>query len=128
MINHRISMLIAGCLILALCLSACNSLALTGPKKYKVDLQNIMLQIKSEIDNQGSVSEKTMNKLDGFLEKHREEFGGKGSFMRSEEALEAIKEAKAGEAEGKNVFQKYLEVKQSMNSAGDMLAPEITEG
>lgn len=111
--------------LLGLC--SCNSLALTGPKKYKVDLSNILLAVKGDIENTGAVSEKNVTKLQEFLDANREEFGTKGSFIRTQEALDSILASQSAIAEGKDGFMMLQEAKQSIYSAQDMLKTEVKD-
>ena len=119
--------LLASLLALAFSLNSCNALALTGAKKYKVDLSNILLALKADIENNGEVSDKNLSKLEGFLAKHREEFSTKGSFMRASEALTEIRTARDEYAAGRNGFMNYQAAKQLIFQTQDMLKTEVKD-
>jgi hypothetical protein len=102
----------------------CKTLALSGEKKYKVDLSNVLLNIKDEIDTNGVVSDKTYNKFADFLEKSEEEFGIRASHMLSKDALESIRQAKD---DPNSKFQHYQNALMSIANVQDALKTEVKD-
>ena len=103
---------------------SCNALALGGDKKYKVDLSNILLTIQKQIENDGEVSDKMETKLTKYMEKSKEEFGGKGSWIWAEKAMNHIVEAKTNPGQA---FMLYQTAKMEIAECFDMLKTEVQD-
>lgn len=121
--NSRIGIMLLGMLLAALLLG-CNSLALGGAQKYKVDLTNILMKIQDEINKDGAVSDQTFNKFQTFMEDSKEEFGGKGSYYRAEEVMKCLVEARTNP---ENAFMQYQSAKLEITLCFDMLKTEVSE-
>ncbi|HES58557.1 MAG TPA: hypothetical protein ENO21_03905 [Firmicutes bacterium] len=119
----RIGILLLGVLLAALILG-CNALALGGAQKYKVDLTNILMKIQDEIENEGKVSDQTFNKFENFMESNEEEFGNKGSYVKAEEVMKCLVEARNNPA---NAFMQLQSAKVEMTLVFDMLKTEVSE-
>ncbi|MBN2082629.1 hypothetical protein JW859_10550 [bacterium] len=92
---HRISNILLALVAVGLLLSifGCTSLALSGDKKYKTDLTNVLLKIKAEIESDGDVPETSISKLEKLLSKSEAEFGKKGSFREAQLIVADLKKA-----------------------------------
>jgi len=117
----RNGMLTLAAIAFVIMVCGCNALALSGFEKYKVDLNGLLLKIKSEIDTEGKVSTATVGKLDKFLDQRRKEFGMKGSFGRTERVQEYLHDAAANEAEA---FRNYQMCKNEIAEILEMLKTE----
>lgn len=93
--NLRIGLLALAAVCILFNLVGCKTLALSGEKKYKVDLSNVVLNIKDEIEKTGDVSDDKLVKFEKLMDKYRDQFGDKGSFQFATQALAELKEAKA---------------------------------
>lgn len=102
----------------------CNTLALSGEKKYKVDLSNVLLNIVDEIETNGAVPDRTFNKLAGLLEKSEEEFGIRTSHMQSKAALESLQKAKDDPS---NAFEHYQNALMCIANVQDALKTEVRD-
>lgn len=102
----------------------CNTLALSGEKKYKVDLSSILLNIVDEIETDGVVSERTYTKFAGLLERTEEEFGVRSSHMLSKDALKALQNAKE---DPNSAFDHYQNALMNIANVQDALKTEIRE-
>jgi hypothetical protein len=119
----RVGTLLLGVALIALLLG-CNALALGGAKKYKVDLQNILMNIQDEVDRDGMVSDRTYNKFKGFMDKYQEEYGRKGSYIKAKNVLEHVTNAR-GDSE--NGFMEYQKAKMEITLCQDLLKTEVQE-
>jgi len=102
----------------------CKTLALSGEKKYKVSLSNVLLNVKDEIETDGVVSDKIYNKFAAFLESSEEEFGNRASHMLSKEALESIRLAKDDPS---RTFEHNQNALMSIANVQDALKTEVRE-
>ena len=102
----------------------CKALALSGEKKYKVDLQNSLLKIKDEIEEKGEISDRAISKLQGILDKYEEEFSQKGSYMS---ALKLIETAARVKEEPQNEFLINQSVLMMIVDIEDTLKTEIKD-
>jgi hypothetical protein len=119
----RIGTLLLGMLLAALLLG-CNALALGGAQKYKVDLTNILMNVQDEIESEGQVSDRTFNKFQSFMENNEEEFSSKGSYIKAEEVLDFIIEARNSPDDS---FMKYQSAKVEITLVFDMLKTEVSD-
>ena len=119
----RTGILLLGIVLVALLVS-CTALALTGAKKYKVDLTNILMKIQDEINNEGAVSDKSYNKFKSFMAKSEPEFGKKGSYVKAEKVEECLDIARA---EPDKAFYQYQSAKLEISAVFDMLKTEVAE-
>ena len=101
---------------------SCTALALSGAKKYKVDLSNVMLKVRDQIESDGEVNERTTAKFESVLAKYEEEFGMKGSHIRATEALAEIKQAQANPVDA---FMHYRNADVKISDVMDMLKTEV---
>lgn len=69
---------------------SCNALALSGEKKYKVDLQNALLRLQDEIEQKGEITDRSMGKLKSVLSKYEEEFSNRGSYMTALKLIDTV--------------------------------------
>jgi hypothetical protein len=105
-------------------IAGCNALALSGEKKYKVDLQNSLLRIKDEIEQDGEISDRSIGKLQSVLEKYEEEFSQKGSYAT---ALKLIETADRIKDEPNNEFTLNQSVLMMIVDIEDTLKTEIKD-
>ena len=119
----RVGTLLLGFALIALLLG-CNALALGGAKKYKVDLQNIMMAIQDEVDRDGMVSDRTYTKFQNFMAKHEEEFGRKGSYIKAKNVMEHVTAALNNPD---NAFMDYQKAKMEITLCQDLLKTEVQD-
>ena len=119
----RIGTLLLGIALIALLLG-CNALALGGAKKYKVDLQNIMMNIQDEVNRDGLVSDGTYRKFQNFMEKYEEDYGRKGSYVK---ALNVMEHVTAAKNNPDNAFMDYQKAKMEITLCQDLLKTEVQE-
>lgn len=105
-------------------LSGCQAIAISGDKKYKVALSNVILKATDEINTDGKVKDATVTKLESLLEQYEEDYGNRGSFLRASTALDLIKQA--GEKPDQ-AFQILQNAKQSMFESQEMLKTEVKD-
>ena len=105
-------------------LTSCDKLALEGPKKYKVDLMNILQDTMDAIKVDGEVPDKLVNELDSFMTKHEAEYGKKGSYVRSKEILDNLKLAQSDESQR---FRTYQFVQAQIESVILTLQTEVPD-
>jgi len=107
---HRISIILLALVAVGLLLGmlSCNSLALSGDKKYKTDLTNVLLKIKAQIEQEGDVPEGSVTKLEKLLDNNEEQFGKKGSFREATMIVEDLKNANADPAQKYSMNQNAL--------------------
>lgn len=117
----RKGILMVVAIVFAVSVAGCNALALSGFEKYKVDLNGILMKVKEQIEADGKVSDQTVAKLDSFLEKHKGEFGTKGSYGRTERVQEYLHIAQSNEAEA---FRNYQMCKHEIAEILEMLKTE----
>jgi hypothetical protein len=114
--------------LMALCVGlqfvACSTLALNGDKRYKVELNNIFLNVQSDFDKEGGATPQTRKKLDELITKYEADYGKKASFTCMKQMRDAINEA---EADPNNKFSKYQVALQLKNEAEDYLTTEIKQ-
>lgn len=119
----RVGTLLLGIALISL-LMGCNALALGGAKKYKVDLQNILMNITDEIDRDGKVAERTYSKFQSFMDKYEEEYGRKGSYVK---ALNVMEHVTAARNTPDNAFMEYQKAKMEITLCQDLLKTEVQE-
>jgi hypothetical protein len=102
----------------------CNALALSGEKKYKVDLQNALLRLQDEIEQNGEISDRAMGKLQAVLDKYQEEFGNNGSYAT---ALKLIETANRIKDEPNNEFTLNQSVLMMIVDIQETLKTEIKD-
>jgi hypothetical protein len=103
---------------------SCNTLAVTGLKKYRVEITVAARDIETEITTQGKVSQKMIDKLQGILDKYKDEAGNFGTYKDSEDIIKLVKE---GWADPNVEFSKYKEVQVKINSITDMIRTEVPD-
>jgi hypothetical protein len=104
--------------------SSCSTLAVTGAKKYRVDITNAVNNVSAEINSDGQISDAALAKLNKVLETNRAEFSAYGTFVKSEEIVKLVGEAKADPA---NAFKKYQQVQQAATYIVDMIRSEVPD-
>jgi hypothetical protein len=87
-----IVVLLSGCDVLK------QNIATSGPKKYKVEITNAILDIKRDLDEQGEISEGHMAAFRKVMDKWEGEMGGRGSYMSATKAWDAMQLAKSDPA------------------------------
>jgi len=102
--------------------AACRTVAISGPQKYKVDISNVLLKMKLELDRDGQITDATISKLENVLAKHEEEFAGKGSYLRAQEILQLEEIARAEPAKA---FHQHEAIKMDIDMIFEMLKTEI---
>lgn len=121
-IRNAVFVMMAVCI--GLQIAACNSLALSGDKRYKTEINNVLLSAASDFEKNGSVSAVTTKKMETLLTKYEAEYGGKGSYMRVKEMLDLIKEAEANPTGAFNIYRQAL---QKKTEAEGYLTTEIMD-
>jgi hypothetical protein len=86
-------------------LVSCTSLALSGAKKYKVDLINVLNNLDQEIQQDGKVKPASVAALESKLAQYKKDFGDKASYIQASQVLELIKKADAEPGEAFNYLQ-----------------------
>jgi hypothetical protein len=104
--------------------SSCKTLAVSGAKKYRVDITNAVNSISHEIDSDGQVSDAAFAKLNKVLDANRTEFGKFGTFGKAEEIVKYYNEAKADPA---NAFAKYQQIQLDASYIVDMIRSEVPD-
>jgi len=94
MYRTSVALLLVAAACLMLSIVGCNALALGGEKKYKVDLQNSLLKINEQIEQDGTVSDSAIAKLQNVLKKYEDEFSGRGSFTSTMSLLDMLAKVK----------------------------------
>ena len=126
MTHIKLFILALGLLAFIASTAGCNTLALTGHKKYQVDLSNLLLQIRKQIEEQGKITPKLLNKYDMFLSRHNEAYALKGSHIRASEALAELKLGANATEEIR--YQHNLTAKLLMSQSQDLLTTEAKGG
>jgi formyltetrahydrofolate synthetase len=121
--NYIAFLVLAAVCVLA-AVSSCSTLAVTGAKKYRVDITNAVNAVSADINSDGKISDRVLGKLQKVLDKNRTEFGKNGTFVKSEEILKLIDEAKADPT---NAFEKYQQVQQNVTYIVDMIRTEVPD-
>ena len=124
MFTIRITLAAICALMLCGYVASCTTLALEGDRKYKVDLTNVLVVIRDEISNEGEVSERSAQKLDGVLAKYEEKYGRKGSFQHSSDIPELIKSASANP---ETSFDTLQQIQHKITMILDTLKTEIRD-
>jgi len=119
-----VALLLLAALCLMLGLVSCKALALSGEKKYKVDLQNALLKINEQVEQDGSISDSAVAKLQGVLERYEEDFSKRGSFIQTTKLIELM--AKIRE-EPQNEFMLNQSVLVMITDIQDTLKTEVQE-
>lgn len=121
-------MLIAFLCVAAICAlvaeSSCKTLAVSGAKKYRVDITNAVNAISAEITSDGKISDRALAKLNSVLDTNRADFSNYGSFTKAEEIVKLVGEAKA---DPNNAFQKYQQVQDKAAYIVDMIRTEVPD-
>jgi hypothetical protein len=103
---------------------ACSTLAMNGDKRYKVELNNILLRVQSDFDKSGAVSGDTRKKLDDFLTKYEADYSSKASYTDAKKMRDLINEA---EADPNTAFGKYQQALALKTSAEEYLTTEVKQ-
>jgi hypothetical protein len=119
----RIGSLVLVMTLLLVFADGCKSLALTGARKYKVDLTNACLNIQNEIEQDGSVKQQTVDKLNSVLTKYEPEFGKKGSWAASKRIFDTI--TKVLTENPANAFQIYRGCLSDIANVNELLKTEV---
>ena len=120
---YRIGILLTAAVLLLVIAGGCKSLALSGARKYKVDLTNALLNIQTAIETDGVVKQGEIDKLDQVLTKYEPEFGNKGSFSTSKRILESLKKVVAENPP--NAFQLYRSAISDIAGVNELLKTEV---
>lgn len=123
---HRLSIALLVLFAVGMLLGSfgCKALALSGEKKYKVDLQNALLRIKDEIEGAGVISDNSIKKLQGILDKYEKEFSERGSYVSAVKLIEAAARVKE---EPQNEFMINQSVLMMIVDIEDTLKTEIKD-
>jgi hypothetical protein len=116
-------LLLAGACLLST-LASCRTLALSGAKKYRVEITNVANQVAREIGTDGVVSDRTYAKLKKTLDTYRTQFGKYGTFVKAEEIVKYVDEAKASPGEA---FRKFQYVQSNVDYIIDMIRTEVPD-
>lgn len=119
-IRNAVLVMMAFCI--GLQIVACNSLALSGDKRYKTEVNNVLLNAQADFDKNGAISEATQKKMTALLTKYEAEYSGKGSYMKLKDMVTAIDEAEADPA---NAFKKYQAALAMKHEAENFLTTEF---
>jgi len=119
----RIGSLILAMTLLLVFADGCKSLALTGSRKYKVDLTNACLNIQNEIEQDGAVKQTTVDKLTAVLTKYQPEFGKKGSWTQSSKIRDTVQ--KVISENPANAFQLYRGCLGDIANVNELLKTEV---
>lgn len=115
--------------LMALCVGlqivACTTLALSGDKRYKVELNNIFTNVQADFDKDGGISPATKKKLDELITKYEADYGTKASFTDMKKMRDKIVEA---ESNPDNKFHIYQEALQLKTEAEQYLTTEVKSG
>lgn len=109
------------CLLLQ---AACKTLAISGAKKYRVEITNAVNQIGEDITNSGEISDAHISKLKKVLDTYAAEFSTWGTYTNAQEILQLIEEAKQ---DSNTAFSKYKEVETKINYITDMIRTEVPD-
>lgn len=120
----RLALLLLAAACLLSVLASCRTLALSGAKKYRVDITNVANQVAREIGTDGQVSGKTYEKLHKVADTYRDSFGKFGTFTKLEEIIKYIDEAKATPTDA---FHKYQYVQSDVDYVIDMIRTEVPD-
>jgi hypothetical protein len=104
-------------------LASCQSLALSGSRKYKTDLLNALLNIESEIEKDGAVTDRNIDKLEKVLARYEPEYGKKASFMYASEVLRICKDVQTNKPA--DAFSQYKSVQMQITNTGEVLKTEV---
>ena len=105
---------------------ACNTLAVTGDKRYKAELNSVLLSVQADLEASGALAARTEKKLDALLTKYEPTYGPKGSFIRVKEMRDKLREAKA-DTNPATQFQKIEEAKMLKTECENFLSTEIKD-
>jgi len=122
--SFRITMLVLVALGLMLAVASCDSVAITGDGKYKADMSNALQNLKNQIEQDGTVTEQKVQKLETLLTNYEADYGKKASHIHSKTAIASIKEAQADPA---NEFKNLTAAKAAIYMALDALKTEIKD-
>ena len=120
----RISMIVLVTLGFVLAVASCNSLAITGDKKYKADISNALQNVKNEIEQNGSVSDVKLKKLESVVANYEADYSNKSSLIIAKQALDAIHQA---QAEPNNQFNLLQQASGDIYAALDALKTEFND-
>jgi hypothetical protein len=105
---------------------ACTTLAVTGDKRYKAELNSVLLMVQADLEANGALGPKAEKKLDALITKYEPTYGQKGSFLRTKQMRDKLAESKA-DTNPATQFQKIEEAKQLKTEAEGYLSTEIKE-
>ncbi len=111
----------AACLLLQV---ACKTLAISGAKKYRVEITNAVNQVGEDIANEGKISAAHLAKLQKVLDTYAADFSAYGTYTSAQKIIELVKEAEADET---IAFSKYKEVQSKINYIQDMVRTEVPD-
>jgi len=94
MYRLSVTLLLVAITCLGLSIVSCNALALGGEKKYKVDLQNALLKISDQIEKNGVVGQDAISKLQSVLDKYKDEYSERGSYVSAVKLIEILDKVK----------------------------------
>jgi hypothetical protein len=119
-----IALLLITTVLMLAATSSCKTLAVSGAKKYRVDVTNAVNNISAEINSDGKISDQAYGKLTKVLDTYRAEFSKFGTFTKAEEIIKYIDEARA---DPNNAFSKYQQVQQDATYIVDMIRSEVPD-
>lgn len=120
---YIVLLIAAGVSVLASAVS-CKTLAISGAKKYRVEITVVANEIDTEISTAGKVSDKMIAKLQKVLDKYQAEFSNYGTYRDGQEIIKLVNEGRADPA---IEFSKYKEVQQKVASIRDMIRTEVPD-
>ncbi|GEM_PF-2638879 len=110
--------LVAACLLIGML--GCTSLALSGGKKYKVDVTNVLLRMKAQIEQDGEIADGTVSKLKSVMSKYEAEFSQNGSYVTCKRIVETLEGAKDSSLTtfqmNQNVMQMIVDVLETLKT------------
>lgn len=109
------------CLLLQV---ACKTLAMTGAKKYRVEITNAVNQVGEDITNEGKVSAAHVKKLQKVLDTYAADFPTWGTYINAQQIIKLVEEAEQDQA---TAFTKYKEVQSKINYIQDMIRTEVPD-
>ena len=106
---------------------ACSTLALNGDKRYKVELNNILLNVQSDFDKNGDVTPEDRKKLSEFLTKYQTDYGKKASYQAAKAMNDDIVAAEAMDTQDPNRFAKFQQALSNKTESEQYLTTEVKQ-
>ncbi|MCH7472040.1 hypothetical protein IIA79_03705 [bacterium] len=102
---------------------ACQTVAMKGAKKYKVDLINALGRIQREIEQDGMTTEKNEQRLVKLLNKYAEEYSKKGSYIHATKIREMLITVRG---EPGSAFRTNQEILREIGEVLEVLKTEVS--